>query len=68
MDNYLIYKGIIERPNPLDSITTDNGSETGTREKPQVPVKPYIRGQNFTSEFLLAAVEILSYKIEMSHM
>ena len=66
VNNYLVYKGIIERPNPHDTIAS--GKSLSSDNKVGGGNKAYVRGQNFTSEYLLASVEILSYKIEMAHM
>lgn len=69
IDNYLIYKGIVDKPNSMDKADTRPNSATmDSRTEPNSPSKPLLRGQNFTSEFLLATVEILSFKIEMAHL
>ena len=60
----MVYKGIIEAPrakNSEASPRSDSGDEGAGGRKMR-------KGQHFTTEFLLATVEILSFKIEASHL
>ena len=65
--HYLIFKGLLEKPsaknqNPLSERSVAS-NETSPDKKKQLP-----KGVNYTSEYLLASVEILSFKIEAAHM
>ena len=69
VDNYLIYKNVIENPKTSqNNNTTGTNSAADSNRQTSSPQKPYVRGVNFTSEYLLATVEILSFKIEMAHL
>jgi len=74
VENYLVYKGIIDKPQPVvsqtqsvDSGTRPTSGATTSRQETQSR-KQLQKGLNFTSEYLLATVEILSFKIEAAHL
>ena len=65
--NFLIYKGVIEAPQQKQTETSPLlGAESG--DEATAPKLLMRKGQNYTTEYLLATVEILSFKIEAAHL
>ena len=65
-ENFLVYKGIIEPPRVKNSEASPrSGPESGDEG---AGARKMRKGQHFTTEFLLATVEILSFKIEANHL
>jgi len=64
--DYLVYKGLLEPASKqnLNSERTDESENSPDKRQNQA----MRRGQNYMSEYLLATVEILSFKIEAAHM
>ena len=65
-ENFLVYKGIIEPPRVKNSEASPRSAESG--DEGGGGKKKLRKGQHFTTEFLLATVEILSFKIEANHL
>ena len=65
--DYLIYKGILQAPrnDQINSSRTDGSAENFESQKANAALR---KGQNYMSEYLLATVEVLSFKIEAAHM
>ena len=64
--DYLTYRGIIQRStNVKEAVMSDRSIVSGGGSPDR---KVSVRGSNYSSEMLLATVEILSFKIEAAHM
>ena len=67
--SYLIYKGILEAPKkPSQTVLSSRTDENSAATMEGKDKKQVVKGLNYSTEYLLATVEILSFKIEAAHM